>query len=112
VKNGPYTCAACKALVDQSRAVTQKSLAVHLGLREDDVGPDVRVCNTCYAKALKKKHAYCPVTTCTSTKTRGRLRHMPKKWSILQKDFRDVISKEMRKHTKFVKSTQDKSNLQ
>jgi hypothetical protein len=50
VKSGPHPCSVCKATVDQSRAVTHKSLAGLLGLRDDELGPDTRACNTCYAK--------------------------------------------------------------
>ncbi len=99
VKSGPHPCSVCKATVEQSRAVTQKSLALLLGLREDELGPETRACNTCYAKAQRKKHAHCPIPTCTATKGRvkGRLRHMPKKWSYLPKDVREAISGELRK---------------
>jgi hypothetical protein len=41
----------------------------------------------------------CPVPTCNTTKSRvkGRLRHLPKKWSILPKDSKEAISNELRK---------------
>ena len=99
VKSGPHPCSVCKATVDQSRAVTHKSLALLLGLREDDLGPDTRACNNCYAKAQRKKHAHCPIPSCTTSKGRvkGRLRHMPKKWSYLPKDIREAISSDLRK---------------
>ena len=58
-----------------------------------------RVCNSCYMKSQRKKHGHCPIPTCTSTKGRnkGRLRHMPAKWTDLPKDVREAISNELRK---------------
>ena len=97
VKSGPHPCNVCKATVDQSRPVSNKSLALLLGLKEDDFGPDVRTCNGCWTKAQRKKH--CPLPSCTSTKVRGkgsRLRHMPNKWADLNKDSKELIVKELR----------------
>ena len=79
-----------------------KSLAQLLGLREEDAGNGAdspRVCNQCYTKAQRKKHGHCPIPTCTSTKGRnkGRLRHMPGKWTDLPKDIREAIANELRK---------------
>ena len=50
-------------------------------------------------KSQRKKHGHCPIPTCTSTKGRnkGRLRHMPAKWTDLPKDVREAIANELRK---------------
>ena len=50
-------------------------------------------------KSQRKKHGHCPIPTCTSTKGRnkGRLRHMPGKWTDLPKDDREAIANELRK---------------
>ena len=90
--------------MDKSRPVN-KSLAQLLGLREEDAGNGAdspRVCNQCYTKAQRKKHGHCPIPTCTSTKGRnkGRLRHMPGKWTDLPKDIREAIANELRKFKK------------
>ena len=87
--------------MDKSRTL-KKSLAQLLGLRDEDTGSGAdspRVCNSCYVKAQRKKHAHCPIPTCTSTKGRnkGRLRHMPGKWMDLSKDIQDIIANELRK---------------
>ena len=102
VKSGPHSCILCKATVDKSRPVN-KSLALLYGLRDEDIGsgPDSpRVCNPCYIKAQRKKHGHCPIPTCTSTKGRnkGRLRHMPGKWTDMPKDIREAIANELRKY--------------
>ncbi len=41
----------------------------------------------------------CPVPTCTTTKgrVRSRLRHLPKKWTTLNKEAKEAISNELRK---------------
>ena len=89
VKSGPHPCVVCKAVVETSRAAG-KTQALQLGLKEEDLATgEARVCNTCWCKTLKKKHsAVCPVPTCTSNKvrSRGKLRHLPKKWGDLTKD--------------------------
>ena len=97
VKSGPHPCNVCKATVEQSRPVSNKGLAILLGLKEDEFGSEVRTCNACYTKAQRKKH--CPIPTCTSTKARGkgRLRHMPPKWADLNKENRETIVNELRK---------------
>ena len=88
----------CKAVVESSRAAG-KVHAAQLGLREDELaGSDARVCNACWCKTLKKKHsAVCPVPTCTSNKvrSRGKLRHLPKKWGDLSKEARETVMKEL-----------------
>ena len=103
VKSGPHSCCCCKATVEKSRPVN-KSLALVLGLKDEDMANDFpRVCNSCYMKSQRKKHGHCPIPTCTSTKGRnkGRLRHMPGKWTDLPKDVREAIANELRKYFNF-----------
>jgi len=42
---------------------------------------------------------FCPIPTCTTTKpkVKARVRHLPKKWSTLSKEAKDLISSELRK---------------
>lgn len=97
VKTGPHPCVLCKAVVDSSRAVT-KSHSVQLGLKEEELVNDARVCNTCWCKTLKKKHAaVCPVPACTSSKgrNRGKLRHLPSKWAELDTKSKETIVAEL-----------------
>ena len=68
------------------------------GLREDETGQDVRVCNSCWTKAQRKKH--CPMPSCTSTKGRvkgSRLRHMPAKWADLNRETKELVARDLRK---------------
>ena len=94
VKSGPHPCVVCKAVVETSRAAG-KTQALQLGVKEEELATgEARVCNTCWCKTLKKKHsAVCPVPTCTSNKgrTRGKLRHLPKKWGDLTKEARETV---------------------
>jgi len=97
VKTGPHPCVLCKAVVDSSRAVS-KSHSVQLGLKEEELVNDARVCNNCWCKTLKKKHAaVCPVPACTSSKgrNRGKLRHLPSKWAELDSKSKETIVAEL-----------------
>lgn len=97
VKTGPHPCVLCKAVVDSSRAVS-KSQYVQLGLKEEELVNDARVCNTCWCKTVKKKHAaVCPVPACTSSKGRNRakLRHLPSKWADLDTKSKETIVLEL-----------------
>merc|ERR1719195_1406209 len=55
VKSGPHPCVMCKQIVEQSRAVS-KAQAAQLGLKEEEITGEVRVCNKCWCNTLKKKH--------------------------------------------------------
>jgi len=97
VKSGPHPCVLCKAVVDSSRAVS-KTHSVQLGLKEEELENDARVCNNCWCKTLKKKHAaVCPVPACTSSKgrNRGKLRHLPSKWADLDNKSKETIVDEL-----------------
>jgi len=97
VKTGPHPCVLCKAVVESSRAVS-KSHSTQLGLKEEDLGNDARVCNNCWCNTLKKKHAaVCPVPACTSNKgrNRGKLRHLPSKWTELDNKSKETIVGEL-----------------
>ena len=95
MKSGPHPCVSCKQIVETSRAVS-KGQAGQLGLCEDDVGEEGRVCNKCWCQTLKKKHI-CQVPSCTSSKrpNRGKLRHLPSKWYDLDSRSKEIIMKEL-----------------
>ena len=95
MKSGPHPCVSCKQIVETSRAVS-KAQASQLGLCEEDVGEEGRVCNKCWCQTLKKKHI-CQVPSCTSSKrpNRGKLRHLPSKWYDLDTRSKEIIMKEL-----------------
>ena len=74
-----------------------KSHYAQLGLKEEELGNDARVCNACWCKTVKKK-AVCPVPACTSSKgrNRGKLRHLPSKWADLDSKSKDTIINELK----------------
>ncbi len=49
--------------------------------------------------SIAGKASFCPMPTCTTTKSRvkSRLRHLPKKWSSLTKESKEAIASELRK---------------
>ena len=98
VKGGPHPCVVCKVVVDHSRPV-QKSQIGQLGIKEEDFSPETRVCNNCWCKNIRKKHAHCPLPSCTTSKGRvkGRLRHLPTKLNDLPKSSKESLVNEFRK---------------
>jgi len=95
VKGGPHPCVLCKLMVDHSRPV-QKSQAGLLGVKEEELSAESRVCNNCWCKTIRRKHAHCPLPSCTTSKgkVKGRLRHLPSKLSDLPKPTKDAIYSE------------------
>jgi len=95
VKGGPHPCVVCKVVVDHSRPV-QKSQIGQLGIKEEDFSPETRVCNNCWCKNIRKKHAHCPLPSCTTSKGRvkGRLRHLPTKLNDLPKSSKESLVNE------------------
>ena len=56
-----------------------------------------RVCNTCWCKTLRTKHARCPLLSCSTSSKVKKLRHLPGKWVELSAHTRDILSSELRK---------------
>ncbi|XP_011313369.1 nuclear receptor corepressor 1 isoform X2 [Fopius arisanus] len=99
---GPHACAICQNVVEggsQSRALS-RSQASQYGLREDQVQPGARVCNTCRCKAVRGRYTACPLPGCpnvnnANNKTRvKRLRALPPKWMELPPEIRDPVIQE------------------
>lgn len=99
---GPHACAVCQSIVEgnaQSRALP-RSQASQYGLREDQIAPSARVCNTCRCKAVRGRYTACPLPGCpnlnnANSKTRvKRLRALPVKWLDLPAEIRDPIIQE------------------
>lgn len=101
---GPHACTVCQNIVEgntQSRALP-RSQASQYGLREDQIAPGARVCNTCRCKAVRGRYTACPLPGCpnlnNASKTRvKRLRALPAKWLDLPAEIRDPIIQEFRK---------------
>ncbi|XP_020277995.1 uncharacterized protein LOC109851876 isoform X2 [Pseudomyrmex gracilis] len=97
---GPHACIVCQNVVDgsaHSRALP-RSQASQYGLREDQVPPGARVCNTCRCKAVRGRYTACPLPGCpnlSSSKSRvKRLRALPAKWQDLPPEIREPIAQE------------------
>lgn len=90
----------CKAQLDkflQSRPLP-RSHAPQYGLREEEVTPGARVCNTCRCKSVRSRYTQCPLPTCPNAKGRiKRLRPLPGKWTELPLEIKDPIIAEFRK---------------
>ncbi|KYM98298.1 Nuclear receptor corepressor 2 [Cyphomyrmex costatus] len=97
---GPHACTVCQSVVEgsaHSRALP-RSQASQYGLREDQVPPGARVCNTCRCKAVRGRYTACPLPGCpnlSSSKSRvKRLRALPSKWLDLPPEIREPIAQE------------------
>ncbi|XP_018044022.1 PREDICTED: uncharacterized protein LOC108684288 isoform X1 [Atta colombica] len=97
---GPHACTVCQSVVEgsaHSRALP-RSQASQYGLREDQVPPSARVCNTCRCKAVRGRYTACPLPGCpnlSSSKSRvKRLRALPSKWLDLPPEIREPIAQE------------------
>jgi len=101
---GPHACTVCQSVVEgntHSRALP-RSQASQYGLREDQVLPGARVCNTCRCKAVRGRYTACPLPGCpnlNSSKSRvKRLRALPSKWLDLPPEIREPIAQEFREY--------------
>lgn len=106
---GIHTCAVCQSTVEggnQSRPLS-RSQASQYGIKEEQVLPGARVCNTCRCKAVRGRYVTCPLPGCpnlnnANTKNRvKRLRALPAKWLDLPPEIREPVVKEFRKSAKF-----------
>lgn len=91
VKCGPHPCIVCKSTVESSRAVP-KERAGQLGLKEEDLDDNSRVCNTCWCKTLRSK---CPLLSCSTSSKGKKLRHLPLKWKDLAPPTKDALINEL-----------------
>ncbi|XP_066149114.1 uncharacterized protein Smr [Euwallacea fornicatus] len=93
------TCAVCNSQLGpqlHSRPL-QPSQAAQYGLREDQVAPNSRVCNTCRCKCVRSRYTHCPLSTCPNARGRvKRLRSFPYRLQDLPPDVRDPILVEFR----------------
>lgn len=73
------------------------SQASMYGLREGDVPPNSRVCNTCRCKYVRSRYTHCPLPTCPNSRGRvKRLRSFPYHLLDLPPDVREPLLAEFR----------------
>lgn len=67
------------------------------GLREDQVLPNSRVCNTCHCKILRSHYTHCPLPACPNSRGRvKRLRSLPYRLQDLPSDVKESLLAEFR----------------
>lgn len=96
-----FVCIICKNESDSTRALP-RSHATQYGIREEDVLPGSRVCNTCRCKSLRSRYTHCPLPSCPNSRGHRvkRLRPLPMKLPDLPRHIKDPIIAEFRKYTK------------
>lgn len=73
------------------------SQASQYGLREDQVAPNARVCNTCRCKCVRSRYTHCPLPSCPNSRGRiKRLRSFPYRLQDLPADVREPLLAEFR----------------
>lgn len=73
------------------------SQAMQYGLREDQVLPNSRVCNTCHCKILRSHYTHCPLPACPNSRGRvKRLRSLPYRLQDLPSDVKESLMAEFR----------------
>lgn len=99
-EKGLQQCIVCKNESDCTRSLT-RPYASQYGLREEDVPPGAKVCNSCRCKSVRSRYTHCSLPTCPNAKKGHRvkrLRPLPMKWPELPRHIRDPIAAELRKY--------------
>lgn len=93
-KSTQGTCIVCSAQLGpqlQSRPLVP-SQASQYGLREDQIPPNGRVCNTCRCKCVRSRYTHCPLPSCPNSRGRvKRLRSFPQRFQDLPSDVREPL---------------------
>ncbi|KAL1467025.1 hypothetical protein MTO96_005888 [Rhipicephalus appendiculatus] len=96
-ETGP-PCMVCRSRLEKSgqwRPLTKANCHMY-GLKDTDLVPDARVCVSCRFKTVRQRYVQCPIPTCKTPKRKmKRLRPLPAKWTELDKDLKESISKEL-----------------
>lgn len=91
-------CMVCRSRLEKSgqwRPLTKANCHMY-GLKDTDLVPDARVCSNCRFKTVRQRYVQCPIPTCKTPKRKmKRLRPLPAKWTELDKDLKESISKEL-----------------
>ncbi|XP_056633843.1 uncharacterized protein LOC130443297 [Diorhabda sublineata] len=92
-------CVVCQAQLGpqlHSRPLGPSQASLY-GLREDQVPPNSRVCNTCRCKSVRSRYTHCPLPSCPNSRGRvKRLRSFPERLQELPADVRDPLFAEFR----------------
>lgn len=93
-KSTPGQCLVCGSQLGgqlQSRPLAP-SQASQYGLREDQIPPNGRVCNTCRCKCVRSRFTHCPIPTCPNARGRvKRLRSFPQRLQELPSEVREPL---------------------
>ncbi|KAK9751775.1 hypothetical protein QE152_g4752 [Popillia japonica] len=93
-KSSQGQCIVCGAQLGsqlQSRPLAPNQASLY-GLREDQIPPNGRVCNTCRCKSVRSRYTHCPLPTCPNARGRvKRLRSFPQRLQELPQDVRDQL---------------------
>lgn len=96
-ETGP-PCMVCRSRLEKSgqwRPLTKANCHMY-GLKDTDLVPDARVCVSCRFKTVRQRYVQCPIPTCKTPKRKmKRLRPLPAKWTELDNDLKESISKEL-----------------
>lgn len=93
------SCAVCQSQLGSqlhSRPLLP-SQAPQYGLREEQILPNSRVCNTCHCKILRSHYTHCPLPACPNSRGRvKRLRSLPYRLQDLPSDVKESLLAEFR----------------
>nr|XP_023022666.1 uncharacterized protein LOC111510921 [Leptinotarsa decemlineata] len=93
------TCIVCQAQLSpklHSRPLVPSQASLY-GLREDQIPPNSRVCNTCRCKSVRSRYTHCPLPSCPNSRGRvKRLRSFPYRLQDLPSDAREPLLAEFR----------------
>ncbi|KAJ8956379.1 hypothetical protein NQ318_015117 [Aromia moschata] len=93
------SCAVCQSQLGpqlHSRPLAAGQ-ASQYGLRDDQVLPNARVCNTCRCKCVRSRYTHCPLPACPNSRGRvKRLRSLPYRLQELPADVREPLLAEFR----------------
>ncbi|KAL3271042.1 hypothetical protein HHI36_021542 [Cryptolaemus montrouzieri] len=87
-------CVVCSAQLGsqlQSRPLPPNQ-ASQYGLREDQIPPNARVCNTCRCKIVRSRYTHCPLPNCPNPRGRiKRLRSIPQRLQDLPPELKEPL---------------------
>ncbi|XP_050513281.1 uncharacterized protein LOC114330824 isoform X1 [Diabrotica virgifera virgifera] len=92
-------CLLCQAQLGpqlNSRPLCSSQASLY-DLREDQIPPNARVCNTCRCKTVRSRYTHCPLPSCPNSRGRiKRLRSLPERLQDLPLDVKEPLLAEFR----------------